>query len=130
MIYSLQGGLTPHAKFTVVDGMKRVPFDFNDPPFPVFGENTATRRTLPAGRGIPGGFPGHHIVGSMNQREECFVGFIGASGSDGETSGASNFEKGSPIHLQQLLPEQQNTKTKNGEMQKRFGHEKASMIKT
>jgi hypothetical protein len=112
VIYSLQGGLTPHAKLSVVDGMKRVPFDFDDPPFPVFGENSAARRALPAGGGIPGSFPGHHIVRSMNQREKRLICFRGTARSKGDTSYSDNFEKGPPIHLQQFLLEHQNTKIK------------------
>jgi hypothetical protein len=91
--------------------MKRVPFDFDDPPFPVFGYNSAARRALPASCGIPGSFPGHHIVWSMNQREKSLICFRGAACSNGDTPHPGNFKKCSPIHLQKLLLENQNAKT-------------------
>jgi hypothetical protein len=91
--------------------MKRVPFDFDDPPFPVFGYNSAARRALPASCGIPGSFPGYHIVWCMNQRKKGLICFRGAACSNGDTPHPGNLKKCSPIHLQKLLLENQNTKT-------------------
>jgi hypothetical protein len=90
--------------------MKRVPFDFDDPPFPVFGDNSAAGRAFPASGCIAGSFPGDHIVRRMNQREKSFICFGGTTCSNGDTPYPGNFKKCPPIHFQQLLLENPYTK--------------------
>ena len=46
----------------------------------------------------------------MNQREKRFICFRGAAGSNSDTPNPGNFKKCSPIHLQELLLENQNIK--------------------
>ena len=49
VIDRLQGGLTAHAEFTLIDGMFRVALQLDDATLPVFGQHTTARRTLTAG---------------------------------------------------------------------------------
>jgi hypothetical protein len=103
MIYSLNGGLASHAHFTAIDGVKRVSFDFNDAPFPVFGENAAARRALPANGSIPGRFSGYHIIRCVNQRIKGLIDSGGTACRKADASHSGDFQKGSTIHLQQLF---------------------------
>jgi hypothetical protein len=102
----MQGGLTPHAEPSPVDRVERVPLHLDDPAFPVLGQDTASGRTLPAGRGIPSRLANDHVIRGMNQRIEGFFRFGSAADCKGNTSHAGNFEEGSAVHTKQELPEQ------------------------
>jgi hypothetical protein len=80
VINPLKCGLTPHAKLTLVDGVKGIPFDFDNASLSVFGNDSATRRALSTGRRIPLALTGNHIIGSMNQRIKELFGFWRATG--------------------------------------------------
>ena len=86
--------------------MKWVSFNLDNPALSVLGENTATGRTLPAGRGIPGRLSDDHIGGSVNERKEIFFGSGRAAGRNRKTSYTSNFEEGSAVHPEQKLLEE------------------------
>jgi hypothetical protein len=58
--------------------MQGVPFCFDHPAFPVFGEDSAARRAFPACRGVPGGLPGDDIFRGYDVGDELSGGFGGA----------------------------------------------------
>ena len=86
----MEGGLPPGTEATLVHGMQRIPLHLDDMSIPIFSEDPAPCRTLPAGGCIPGGLT----------RDDIFRGDDVGNQLSGRLRGAT---RGSPVPARPII---------------------------
>ena len=63
--------------------MERVALDLDGPTLSVLGQDATAGWTLPAGGSIPSGLASYHVIRSLNEGVQGFLGLGGAAGGEG-----------------------------------------------